>query len=340
MNTPLVSVIIPVYNSEKYLQLTINSILNQTYSNFELILINDCSTDKSREICLANKDPRIVYVENKENLGITLTRNAGFSNAKGKYIAILDHDDIALPERIEKQVQFLETNPGFGMCGTFYSVIDGDGKLVFKVELPTDAKDIHTFLLFQNCFSHSTTMYRYELAKEFPYQKKYDSVSEYYLWLKMSQKTKLANLPVYTGMYRIHGKNFSVKKIDTMVSLLKDLEAEILTGLNIDYTGEELTIYSHFLNYNFTFFRDSKNLAILEAFLIRLYKSLKQRDDLNSSIIKNFITRRWIVLCIKSRNYSSVLSVNLIKAFSFSYFRYLLKQVADKIQNKHLAFEN
>lgn len=339
MEFPLVSVIIPVYNSEKYLQLAIDSILNQTYTNLELILVNDCSTDRSKEICQSNKDPRIIYLENKENLGITETRNNGFAKASGKYIAILDNDDISLPFRVEHQVKFLEAHPDFGMCGTFYSVIDGDGKLVFKVALPTDARDIHTFLLLQNCFSHSTTMYRYELGKEFQYQKKYDSVSEYEVWLQMAKKTKLANLPVYAGMYRIHGNNFSVKKIGTMVSLLRDLEGEILTDQNIDYTQEELTIYSHFLNYNFTFFRDSTNLAVLEMFLIRLYNSLKHREDINSGIIKNFITRRWIVLCFKSGNYSSMLSVKLIKTFSFSYFLYIVRQVVDKIQNKHLAFE-
>jgi glycosyltransferase involved in cell wall biosynthesis len=339
MSKPLVSVVIPVYNSEKYLQQAIDSILNQTYTNLELILINDVSTDKSKEICLSNKDPRVFYYENEKNLGIALTRNAGFSKTKGKYIAILDNDDISLPERIEKQVDFLENNPDYGMCGTFYSVIDGEGKLVFKVELPTDAKDIHTFLLLQNCFSHSTTMYRSDLAKELPYLVKYDAISEYYLWLQMSQRSKLANLPVNLGLYRIHGKNFSVKKMDTMVSLLKNLEAEILTSLNIGYSPEELTVYNHFLNFNFSFFHDAKNLAILEAFLIRIYKLLKSREDLNSAIIKNFITRRWIVLCLKSRNFSSVLSLKLIRAFSFSYFHYFIKQIMDKIQNKHLAFE-
>ena len=138
MSKPLVSVVIPVYNSEKYLQLAIDSILSQTYTNLELILMNDVSTDSSKEICLSNKDPRVLYFENEKNLGIALTRNAGFSKAKGKYIAILDNDDISLPERLERQVEFLENHPDYGMCGTFYSVIDGEGKQVFKVELPTN----------------------------------------------------------------------------------------------------------------------------------------------------------------------------------------------------------
>jgi glycosyltransferase involved in cell wall biosynthesis len=339
MKLPLVSVIIPVYNAEKYLQLAIDSVLNQTYTNLELILINDLSTDNSREICLANKDPRVKYFENNKNLGIALTRNMGFSKASGKYIAILDNDDIALPARIEAQVNFLETHPDFGMCGTLYSVIDSNGKIVFKVELPTDHKDIKTFLLFQNCFSHSTTMYTYELGREFQYEEKYDSISEYDLWLKMSKKTKLANLPVYTGLYRVHGKNFSIKKADTMFALLKKLEAEILDSLNVAYTSEELNVYSQFLNFNFSFFRDKNNLVVLESFLLKLYKILKQRDDLALSVIKNFITRRWVLVCFKSRNFSSILSIQIIKALSFSYFQYIMKQVLDKIQNKHVAFE-
>jgi glycosyltransferase involved in cell wall biosynthesis len=339
MQLPLVSVIIPVYNAEKYLQLAIDSVLNQTYSNIELILINDLSTDRSSEICLLNKDPRIKYFQNDRNLGIALTRNTGFSKASGKYIAILDNDDIAMPTRIEQQVNFLEGHPDYGMCGTFYSVIDSDGKQVFKVELPTDPKEIKTFLLFQNCFSHSTTMYTYELGREFPYEEKYDSISEYDLWLKMSKITKLANLPVYSGLYRVHGKNFSIKKADTMFALLKKLEAEILDSLKVDYSPEELHVYSQFLNFNFNFFQHKNNLLVLESFLIRLYKNLKRRDDLTMSIIKNFITRRWVLVCFKSRNFSSIISVRLIKAFSFSYFQYIMKQALDKIQNKHVAFE-
>jgi len=340
MKPPLVSVIIPVYNAEKYLQLAIDSILHQTYSNFELILVNDCSTDKSKEICLANKDQRIIFVENEKNLGIALTRNMGFSHAKGKYIAILDNDDIALPNRLEEQVNFLEQNPDFGMCGTFYSLIDSDNKVLFKVELPTDPTDIRTILLFQNCFNHSTALYRYELGKEFQYQKKYDAISEYEIWLKMASKTKLANLPKYCGMYRIHGKNFSIKRSDTMQFLLKNLEAEILDDLHFAHTPEELTVYSYFLNYNFKNLTNTADLILLEKFLVRLHEHLKWKDDINIRLVQKFITRRWVMVCFKSGKYSRILSFKLINNFSFSFFHHFFQQMVDKIANRHLVYEN
>ncbi len=119
----MVSIIMPVYNSSGYLSDAIESILSQTYSDFEFIIIDDASTDNSIEIIYSYHDPRIVLLKNDINLGVTHSLNKGIKHARGKYIARMDADDIALPQRIELQVDFLEKNPEFILVGSFFEVI-------------------------------------------------------------------------------------------------------------------------------------------------------------------------------------------------------------------------
>lgn len=146
-NTPLVSVNMPCYNCSKYIKQSIDSILNQTYTNFELIIIDDGSTDNSVEVIKEFSDKRIKLFENITNQGIVYSRNRAVENSKGKYIAILDSDDIAYPTRIEKQLNFMESNPDFAMTGTWFDIIDENG--IFNgeiVKLPIDSNLIKTQL--------------------------------------------------------------------------------------------------------------------------------------------------------------------------------------------------
>ena len=110
-NHPCVSVLVPVYNAAPFIAATIQAVLNQSMNDFELILLNDASTDNSEEIINSFNDKRIVYARNEQNLGISATRNKLVSMARGDYIAVLDHDDICLPQRLETQVRFLKENP-------------------------------------------------------------------------------------------------------------------------------------------------------------------------------------------------------------------------------------
>src|ERR1700682_983363 len=209
MNRPLVSVVMPVYNAEKYLQPAIESILNQSYSNQEIIIINDGSTDSSKNIILNFRDPRVRFFENPENWGIERTRNRGLEEAKGEYIAVLDSDDIAFPERIKIQVEFLEKNPEYGMCGSYFQIIDRNDKLVKKARFPTNDKDARSNLILHNCFCHSTVMMRSKLAKDLKYRAGFDVIEDYILWYMISQRAKIINLPVYTTSYRVHETNIS-----------------------------------------------------------------------------------------------------------------------------------
>ena len=162
MASPLVSVIIPCYNAEKYVEEAIRSVMTQTYSNLEIIVTDDCSSDNTLMILetLAAEDSRIKVIKNEENLKIVKSLNNMIEVAQGKYIARMDADDISLPERIEKQVSFLESNPEYGLCGTNAWHIDENGKKIGKSYLPVTHEENKFYLAYYSTFYHPTIMLR------------------------------------------------------------------------------------------------------------------------------------------------------------------------------------
>ena len=155
--TPLVSVVMPTYNRANLLNNAINSILNQTHKNFELIIIDDGSKDNTANIVLSYNNPKIRYHSNQTNKGISYSRNKGFNLAKGKYIMIMDDDDFSLPDRMEKQVNFLENNPNI-------DVIIGQIK---DFELtPLSHDQIALELLQHNPIGNANIMYRKDFAQK------------------------------------------------------------------------------------------------------------------------------------------------------------------------------
>ena len=135
---PLISVILPAYNADRYLTEAIKSILAQTYSNFELIILNDGSTDHTEQIILGFTDSRILYIDNHQNLGIVATLNKGLSVAQGEYIARMDADDISTAVRFEHQINYLETHPAVGVLGSAIQIIDRRGKYQRSGFFPTE----------------------------------------------------------------------------------------------------------------------------------------------------------------------------------------------------------
>lgn len=168
MNTmPLISVVMPVYNAELYLDEAIQSITNQTYKKFEFIIINDGSTDKSLEIIKKYKDEysRIVLIS-RENKGLVFSLNEGISKAKGKYIARMDADDISLSTRLEEQVAFMEENQEIGVCGSWVEVF-GDNRKNTIWKMPKSNEELKTRLLFSVPVAHPSVMMRKEILDKY-----------------------------------------------------------------------------------------------------------------------------------------------------------------------------
>lgn len=197
MKNPTVSVIIPAYNSEKYISLAIESILQQSFTDFELIIIDDCSKDGTWNIIkdYVIKDSRILAIKNDQNIGISDNRNKAISMAKGRYIAPLDNDDWSYPERLKKQTEFLNKNPDIGIVGCSCEVLDETfTKILYKVNFYSDDLNLKKNLFRQNPFSHSGVMYRKEIVIENPYNGKLNTAEDYDFYFRAGIKHKFANL--------------------------------------------------------------------------------------------------------------------------------------------------
>lgn len=228
---PLVSVIMPVYNAEKYLPEAIESILNQTYTNFEFLIFDDASTDKSFSIIenYALEDRRIICTKSKQNMGYVKHLNQGIKMAKGKYIARMDADDISCKRRLEKQIDFIECHLDVGVCGSWYKPLI-NRKEVNIAKLPTNHDDIIARLLWASPFAHPTIMMRKNILDKFNYlyNEAYLPAEDYDLWVRLSAVTKFANLPEPLLIYRIHEGQVSRQKLKLAFELRKKIILELV----------------------------------------------------------------------------------------------------------------
>lgn len=224
MNKPMVTVLMSVYNGERFLKEAIESILTQTFTDFEFLIINDGSTDDSVKIIESYDDQRIRLINNEKNLKLIASLNKGVSLARGKYIARMDCDDVSMPDRLEKEVKFLENNHDYGLVGTWYTVIDAEGKDQYNRSYPSNNDLIKLFLSLNCPLAHGSIMGRAELFKKNSYgSKEYPAVEDYELWVRMSKDTKVYNIPEYLFKYRIYGESFSDSKTQLMYNQTLEL---------------------------------------------------------------------------------------------------------------------
>lgn len=213
---PRVSVVMPAYNAEKYIGEAIDSILNQTYTDFEFIIINDGSTDRTKEIILSYTDPRIVYLENEQNSGIVVTLNKGLDCARGEYIARMDADDIAVSERLTKQVAVMDRDTSIGVLATGLQTISAGRK--GNVSIPiTDPRKLHTGLLFSSCIAHPTVIIRSAVLKEnkLRYDSRFEGREDYALWWNIAKVSKISAIPEVLHYYRIHNSQITQASKDS-----------------------------------------------------------------------------------------------------------------------------
>ncbi|EAK5529866.1 glycosyltransferase [Campylobacter lari] len=219
-NKPLVSVIMPAFNRENYVSFAIESILNQSYLNFEFIIIDDCSTDSTYSIIqeYAKNDNRIVVLRNERNKGIVYSLNSCIEICKGKYIARMDDDDVSLPERIERQVDIMEENSDITVVGSYFKPIGEDENIDFFGNWVNvcEYDMIGLKMMFECPICHPTVMIRAEFLKNYnlAYSYKYQYAEDYKLWADIIQKGgKIINIPEILLLYRISNSSISRNKL-------------------------------------------------------------------------------------------------------------------------------
>lgn len=197
-NLPKVSVIIPLYKAEEYIAETLESVLNQTYRNIEIIIVDDCGNDNSVNIVRQYQDSRIKMFHNKTNQGIAYSRNRALANCTGEYIALLDDDDIALESRIEKQIAYLMAHPDIIAVGGNAQWIDQSGKVIRDtIEVVQKPEEIKMYLLFRNLFNNSEMTFRRSVIDDYHIQYSEDclGMEDFLFWIKVSKIGKISNIP-------------------------------------------------------------------------------------------------------------------------------------------------
>jgi glycosyltransferase involved in cell wall biosynthesis len=188
MNLPKISIILPVFNGAFFLKECINSLLSQTFIDFELLIINDGSTDDTEKIISSYTDPRIRYIKNEKNSGLIYSLNLGINMAKGVYLARMDADDIALPERLLEQNNFLDTHPGCDVVAGCITLIDHNNRNIGHWPLDRNTitfQSICKTMPFENCLAHPSIMGRTIVFKAFMYDPQQNHLEDYHLWLRM-----------------------------------------------------------------------------------------------------------------------------------------------------------
>lgn len=278
---PLVSVIMPVYNGMPFLPMAVESILQQTFSDFEFIIINDGSTDKSTAYLQALKDPRVVLIDLPKNLGITLALQTGLKVASGKYIARLDADDCARADRLALQVQYMEMHPDIVILGSSYQLINEKGQVIKYVNLSKKDLEIRWKLLFKNPFVHSTVIFRREvlIQNNLGYVQTYGE--DYQLWRDILQygKGEITNLPLIK--YRVHQHSWTISKNTQQTQAGNEIAYnEIKKYIEVESTKiQSLISFARGLEVNQNAVPEIENLykMLQKAFLLRNHKNLGLR---------------------------------------------------------------
>lgn len=288
----LISVVMSNFNTdESYLRASIDSILNQTYDNFEFIIVDDCSTNNSVSIIESYDDKRIKLIKNKENMGLTKSLNIALKSATGEFIARMDADDISFPQRFEKQVEFLKLNPEYIACGTAIKIIGGceEGKIICRT-IP-DIETFRIYLLFGNYpnIAHPTAMFNHSLLKKYniEYDEKCILAQDYKMWVNCSKYAPCYNLNEVLLNYRVHDKAVSVKKQQLQKDIAAQIILEQLQPLKISCNDKILDMHR-----NFMLERKDYNLKF-KKWLKTLISQNKKHKIYNAYKLKTILWQRW-----------------------------------------------
>jgi glycosyltransferase involved in cell wall biosynthesis len=241
-NNPKISVIMGVHNGDKYLRDSVESVLNQTFSDFEFIIIDDGSTDGSAEILQSYSDPRI-RLYHQENRGLTASLNRAISLAKGRYIARQDADDISMEMRFEEQFRFLEMNPEVIIVGSSCILIDEENQQFGSWHFPISDMEIRLRILFRNSFCHPSVIFRFEAAKREGqlYDEKLLFAQDYDFWSRLIQFGKCANLNESLVKYRLHPDQICRVHPEEQESYAVSISKRNLENLGVIMKDEDLT---------------------------------------------------------------------------------------------------
>ncbi|OWP61512.1 hypothetical protein CDA63_19040 [Hymenobacter amundsenii] len=308
---PLVSVILPIYNAGEYLQPAIDSILAQTFRDFELILIDDCSQDGSLAIARNyESDPRVLVLANAQNRGRSFADNLGSEYARGRYIAKMDADDIALPHRLQTQFDFLERNPTVGLTSSFLKCF-GESNIIYKYPLSADA--VRSSMLFNMPIANPTAFFRRSLLQD--HNLRYDDTiqdtfgEDYEFIARLAQVTKIENQPTVLLNYRTLPQTQKVAVHAHRNAKSNQIRKRLLNLFGIPFTERELVIHNT-VSYIPLKLGDI-TLGEVHDWLWKIYVFNQQRHYTTDDAMLRCVAERWFLTCY----HNTEMNINALREY-------------------------
>ena len=331
-STPLVSIILPIYNAAPYLKECLDSIFSQTYTFFEIIAINDGSEDHPETIIELYKDSRLHYFENEANIGVAKTLNKAIALAKGDYLLRMDADDIQRPEKIKKQVDFMLNHPETSILGTSFSQFKYDRPLFNN--LPTGDSQIKLELFFKSALCHPTVMMDRRMFKIHGYRcnENQRTAEDYNLWIDASiGGLKFANLPEKLLVYRQHSNQNTFRYFDDLMELDDSLRLKLANFFFkkiIEKYGRHL-----YLNFIYNLFENLNELKAIKKMVLEIRKS--SIPSISHQEVSQFWKIKWenyfLNYCYNYNNSGAADSFRLARFYMADASFYSLKGVKKKL---------
>ncbi len=295
VTSPRVSVIVPVHNVERYIGAAIDSLLEQTYTDFEVVVVDDGSQDRTVEIVQNYEDPRVRLVRHARNMGVAQARNTGLECSRGELIALLDGDDIALPDRLERQVSALDAAPEIGMVGCYSEGIDEAGILIGVVwKRPVSSDGTEIGLLFRNTLGGSPVMFRRSAIPENGYRQ-FPVAEDYDFNARLAKRWKVTNVPRALIRYRVRRDGLTQTNKDLMETHVRQVMREQLEDLGIQPTARELDLNRHIGALILP--NTHELLDEIEAWLLKIQKANDAIRRYDSNALARVLAHEWFEVC-------------------------------------------
>jgi hypothetical protein len=294
-DSPALSVILPVYNGLAYLEPAVRSVLDQSFGDFELIVIDDGSSDGSGQWLRSLKDPRLRCFT-QENRGLAATLNRAIELSSGSYIARMDQDDICLPGRFRKQLDFLEANPAVGLLGTAAKILEGDRPTDRMLRHPCDDAALRVGLLFDNYFMHSSVMLRRSAllaAGSYCEDRARQPPEDYELWSRLMRHCRIANLPDVLMVYREVAGSMSRSGVSPFLANVERISAEnIAWASGAPADAPEVLALSALYHGDYARVPDCFDAAAMQALLLRAITAAAAGDVTAAAEPASFLSRK------------------------------------------------
>ena len=301
MPAPTVSVLLPVHNGATYLRAALESVFIQTFRDFELIVIDDCSTDDSPIIAESFRDHRLCLVRSSERLRISRALNLGIEHAQGQFIARMDADDLCHPTRLERQLAFLKKNPQISFCGSWVQRF-GEKQKLQMYPLPVGPARLRAFSVFDNPIVHSSVMIRHDVLTKLDtcYRDEFVNAEDYDLWTRLFEFTEGDNLPEVLLDYRIHTHSVTFRKAEEMDRTACRILKRELARVGMEVTDEEVLQHRRWSTGRLDLESEPRSLELAEKWLQRLLQANRTSQACDSRALLWAAREIWFALCYRT----------------------------------------